>query len=178
MGQSLSAADVYYFMNGGWRKVGSGNTLHNDDVVLPDMYLIVRHNVATNTTLLTEGAVVSTALRAHIRRQPGTKQNNSLALGRPVSVSLNDSGLLDGDAFQISLSAGARADELLTFDNSVPERNRSASAAYYHYSNAWRKLGAPSVDAGPHLLFTPGTGFILRSAPAQSSATWLNQPTY
>ncbi|MGZ4965118.1 MAG: TIGR02597 family protein, partial [Limisphaerales bacterium] len=58
-GINLSATKVYFFNAGVWKQVGQGSISHNDDVLLPNTHFIVRHNVATNTVLITPGVVVT-----------------------------------------------------------------------------------------------------------------------
>ncbi len=182
-GMNASTLSTYYFWNNAWRQVGQGNLTKNDDVVLPDMYFIVRNNVGTPTTLTTEGAVISGQLRLHVRRNQSLKQDNLLALPRPVAVSLLGAGLVDlidpsSGPFRASPSPASKVDELMVFDNSAVSPNKSASASYYYSGGFWRKLGAPAVDAGGDLVFQPGTGIIIRSGTGSSGAVWTNAPNY
>ncbi len=177
-GINLSAGATYYFWNGAWRQVGQGATIKNDDVIVPDMYLIVRQNVNTNTTVTTEGAVLTGRLRSLVRRNPGSQQDNLLALPRPLNVSLIDSGLISSGAFRASPSPGGRIDELLVFDNSVIGQNKSAAGTYYYWNGAWRKVGFGATDHGADAVFAPGVGVIIRSGSGTTNAIWANDPTY
>ncbi len=176
-GINLSATATYYFLNGAWRQVGQGGAIKNDDVVLPDMFVIVRHNVPTNTTFTAQGAVLSGKLRIPVRRPGAGQQDNIIALARPNAVSLDNSGLISSGAFRASPSPGARLDELLVFDNSTTGFNKSAVATYYYWNGAWRKVGAGGASLGADLVFAPGTGVILRSGSG-SAATWVNSPGF
>lgn len=175
-GINLSATTTYYYMGGKWLAVGQGTTSKNDDVILPDMFFWVRHNVTTATQLVARGAVVGTTWRLPIRRNASGSQDNCIALPRPAAVSLNNSWLFQSGAFRASPSAGSRLDELLVFDNTTLVKNKSAAATYYYWNGAWRKVGSTS-DVGADLVFTPGSGVILR-AGSGSSVTWTNQPAY
>ena len=93
-------------------------------------------------------------------------------------VSLNASGLVESGAFRPSPSDAIRLDELLIFDNTVARRNKSAAEIYYYRNGAWRQVGAGSADQGNRLIFTPGTGFILRSGSGAASAVWVNVPEF
>jgi uncharacterized protein (TIGR02597 family) len=177
-GINLSAAKIYFFNAGIWKQVGQGNTSHNDDILQPNAYLIVRHNVATNTVLTTVGRVISSAIVTTLQAQTGTSQDNFVGLQRPVAVSLNDSGLISSGAFSASPLPGSRTDELLTFDNSVVARNKSSSASYYYWSNAWRQVGGGNADVGANQIFQPGTGVMIRKGTNSVSPVWTNSATW
>jgi uncharacterized protein (TIGR02597 family) len=177
-GINLSMERTYYFWEGAWRQVGEGSKIKNDDVILSDMYVIVRHNTSTGTTLTAPGEVLAGYWRLAIRRNINSRQDNILALPRPASPSLNASGLIESEAIRPSPSPLNRMDELFVFDNSIPGKNKAASATYYYWNGAWRKVGAGSADFGLAEIFTPGSGFIIRSGAAPSPGLWLNPPNY
>jgi uncharacterized protein (TIGR02597 family) len=177
VGINLSAAATYYYWNDAWRKVGSGGTIKNDDVILPDMYFIARQNVTSTTILTTCGIITTCPLQTFIRRNASSNQDNMFSLMRPVPVSLNDTGLIASGAFRTSPFPGQRVDELLVFNNAATAKNKSASGTYYHYNGAWRKLGSGAADVGADAVFVPGTGVILRAGPG-GPAFWLNDPNY
>jgi uncharacterized protein (TIGR02597 family) len=176
-GMNLSATKVYYFNAGIWKQVGQGAANHNDDVLPANTYVVVRHNVATNTAVTAAGVVVSANIAIAVRAQSGVIQDNSVALVRPIAVSLNESGLISSGAFQASPVPGTRTDELLTFDNSVASRNKSASAVYYYWNSAWRQVGLGGADVGANLL-APGSGFVIRKSTNSTSAVWTNAPNW
>jgi uncharacterized protein (TIGR02597 family) len=176
-GANSSAGAVYYFWNNAWRKAGGGSTVRNDDVVLPDMHFIVRQNGASTRPLFVSGIVETRKVRMRLRREPGGEQDNSLALRRPVNVSLDGSALASS-GFQASSSATSRADELLLFSNAAAARNKSASSIYYLLDSSWRRVGAGDGNAGAGLVFSPGAAFIIRTAPGLTSETWVNAPSY
>jgi uncharacterized protein (TIGR02597 family) len=181
-GINLSATATYFFLNGVWRQVGVPGTMNDLPVILPDMYLTVRQNVSNSTTLTAEGAVLAGRIRTRINRSASAKQDNLVALPRPVPVSLNGSALVNladpfNGAFRASPSPLARTDELLVFDTSVG-KNKSAAATYFFFGGIWRKVGGGAVDVGGDFVFTPGTGVIVRSGSGSSSVTWTNAPGY
>src|SRR6185436_865655 len=94
-GLNLSAVATYYFYSGSWRRVGQGAALKSDDVILPDMYFIVRHNISGDTTLTAHGLMLAGKTHIQIRRQAGAGQDNSIALGRPIPLSLDSSDLVE-----------------------------------------------------------------------------------
>jgi len=123
------------------------------------------------------GVVVSAKLIFPLRTQSDLRQDNAIGLIRPMAVSLDASGLISSGAFQSSPLPGSRTDELLTFDNTVASRNKSASAIYYYWSNAWREVGFGNADVGANLLL-PGTGFIIRKATNNTTPVWTNSPNF
>jgi uncharacterized protein (TIGR02597 family) len=177
-GINLSAAKIYFFNGGIWKQVGQGSANHNDDVLLPNTYFIVRHNVSTNTTIATLGNVVTSKVAVVLHASTQNQQDNSVALLRPLPISLNQSGLISSGAFSASPLPGTRTDELQTFDNSIVSRNKSASAVYYYWNNAWRQVGAGSTDAGTNEVLGAGTGFIIRKGTNATGAVWTNTPGY
>ena len=178
IGINLSAARTYYFWSGAWRQVGQGTANLSDDVLLPDAYVIVRHNIADSTTLLCNGVVWMGKLAVPLAVQAASKQDNFVALARPTAISLNDSGLISSGAFSASPSPGARTDELFVFDDTVVGKNKAASATYYYWSGAWRKVGSGSTDVGTDEVFQPGTGMVIRKGNGTGTAVWLNATTY
>jgi uncharacterized protein (TIGR02597 family) len=149
----------------------------NDEVLLPDVHVILRHNVATNTVLAAAGRVESGKIRVQIRRSAGGKQDNVLALCRPMAVSLDDSGLVQSGAFRESASPLVRTDELFVFDNTAVLRGKPVAATYYYWSGGWRKFGSGATNFSAEPVLTPGSGFIVRSG-AGSSVAWENLPGY
>jgi uncharacterized protein (TIGR02597 family) len=177
-GINLSASKIYFFNSGIWKQVGQGSTSHNDDVLEPHVYFVVRHNVATNTTLTSVGRVISTPIAATLAAQIGSQQDNYVGLQRPEPVSLSGSGLIQSGAFIASPLPGTRTDELLTFDNTVVARNKSSDASYYYWQGAWRQVGGGTNDFGSALIFQPGTGVIIRKGTNNAAAAWTNNATW
>lgn len=175
-GINLSAGKTYYFLGGNWRLYGP-NTVSNDDVLLPDSYFIVRHNAGPSTLLTVRGSVVLCKWRIPLDALASNKQDNRVALPRPVSTTLNGSGLVSSGAFRSSPNRFNRLDELLTFDNSVVGKNKSASATYFYYSGHWERYGTPGIDVGDEEVLKPGTGVIVRKGGG-TAVTWMNLPSY
>ncbi len=180
-GINLSVSASYYFYNGAWRLFGQDATVsRNDDILLPDSYFIVR-NGSTGGTLVSTGNVQTRKFTIPLLTETGTRQDNPVAIARPIPVTLADSGLISSGAFATSTSPLNLADTLLVFDNTTSSRNKAASATYYYYNNAWRKFGADaSQDFGNTVVFSPGTGVQIRKAATAGGATsiWINSPTY
>ena len=177
-GINLSASKIYFFNANIWKQVSDGANNHNDDILQPNTHFIVRHNVATNTTVTTLGAVITSKLAITLRTQSGSLQDNHIGLSRPVSVSLDACGLVTSGAFSASPVPGSRTDELLIFDNTAIAHNKSASADYYYWNSAWRQVGAGSADVGTNLIFHPGNAVIIRKYTNVISPVWTNSPTW
>ena len=180
-GINLSSAKIYYFHSGVWQITGQGSTDHGDDIFQPNTPFIVRHNVSTNTTLVSIGAVPIHRWNIALRTPDGSagdKQDSYFGLVRPIAVSLDDSGLVSSGAFSSSPLPGTRTDELFTFDNTLVAKNKSASAVYYYWNNGWRRVGAGSTAVGGTQVFVPGSGVIIRKGTNNASPIWTNAPTY
>jgi uncharacterized protein (TIGR02597 family) len=173
VGINRSAEKTFYFWNGAWRQVGSAAAIKNDEVLLPDAYVIVRHNIDVATTLTIRGAVTTTKWAVPLT-VGSSLQDNFVGWMRPASQSLADSGLLGNGAFTASPGPGERTDELLVFGNGEAGYNKSAAATYYYWNGAWRLVGGGLTDRGGSLIFTPGTGVVIRKAAAAAPATWVN----
>ncbi|MDB6058991.1 MAG: hypothetical protein JWO95_2835, partial [Verrucomicrobiales bacterium] len=178
VGINLSAAKVCFFNAGIWKQVGQGGADHGSDILQPNTYFIVRHNVATNTTFTSSGAVIVSKLVTRLTTSATSKQDNFIGLMRPVTNSLVNSGLVSSGAFAISPLPGNRTDELLVFDNAVVQKNKSSAAVYYYWNNAWRRVGAGSLDVGALPVLTPGSGLIIRKATNASFVNWTNQKNW
>jgi len=186
VGINLSPGPAYYFLtnatfpNGIWQQVGTLTTNKNDDVLLPDNYFIVRHNTASNTVFTAQGSVPVSKLAVPLATEAFTKQDNFVALSRPVTATLNESGLIQSGAFIGSPTTFSRTDELLVFNNAVAAKNKAPSARYFYLSpsNTWCKVGFGTTDMGSQPVFTPGIGVIIRKYTNSVSGLWVNSPTY
>ncbi|MDB6056877.1 MAG: hypothetical protein JWO95_721 [Verrucomicrobiales bacterium] len=174
-GINLSSAKIYFFNGGIWKLIGDGGTDHGDDIFEPNSHFIVRQNVSTNTTMTELGIVIASRVAVSLRASATDRQDNFVALTRPFSVSLDDSGLISSGAFASSPLPGNRVDELLQFDNTATTKNKSAAGVYYYWSGAWRQVGAGSSNVGPVQAFTPGAGVIIRKGTNASGTVWTNQ---
>ena len=169
---------IYYFNAGIWKQLGQGNTCFNDDVLPPNSCFIVRHSVATDTTLTTLGVVVTSKLVVPLQSIATDSLDNPVGLMRPVPVSLSASGLISSGAFRPTLLPGSRIDQLLTFDNTIASRNRSESAVFFYWNSMWRQVGAGPTNAGLTPLLGGGTGFVIRKATNGATVFWTNAPNY
>ncbi|HVU25444.1 MAG TPA: TIGR02597 family protein [Opitutus sp.] len=191
-GINLSAAATFFYFAGsgskaaGWYKVGDTAAPKGGQRLNPGSYFIVRHKVATDTTLLVTGCVQLAGYRVPLwLRTADGAQDNFVCLPAATPVSLGNSGLVDSGAFQASPSAAARTDELLVFDNTLVAQNKSASAVYFYFAGSeakpagWYKVGDTSHPADTELLH-PGEGFVVRKRqPGTVHADqWFGLPSY
>lgn len=181
VGINLSANRVYYFWEDHWRQVGEGSTIKDDDVLSPESYLIVRHNISSNTTVQARGFVPLRKVQVPVYNETTTKQDNSVALIRPSTYTLDASGLIDSGAFGVSPFPGTPTDLLLTFDNSVAVKNKSSAFRYFYWNGAWRRTDRPFTEnRGSDQVLTPTSGVIIRKGTNSISSTlfWVNSPNY
>jgi len=177
-GINLSSSKIYFFHNGLWKIVGQGNTDHGTDILQPNAHFIIRHNVATNTTLIALGNVVGEKMAVPLRAYAGNRQDNTIGLARPVTLSLDASQLVSGGGFASSPLPGTRTDELIVFDNVAVQHNKSAAAIYYYWSGGWRRVGAGATLVGTDPVFAPGVGVIIRKNTNNAASLWINSPGY
>jgi uncharacterized protein (TIGR02597 family) len=178
IGINRSASRTFYYYGDSWKEFGQGLVNKNDEVFLPDVYFIVRHNTSTATSFTISGQVLKSSWTMPVTVNPLARQDNFIALPRPIMTSLNDTGLIDSGAFRSSSSPLSRADELLVFDNNVIGKNRSASATYYHYNGAWRKFGAGLTDIGNQPVLGPGVAAIIRKGAYAGDCFWKNETSF
>ncbi len=185
VGINLGSSAIFYLYNGAWRKIGQLITTSFDSYQLwPDSYFIIRQGTmtapATQTTYTVNGEVEAGNMVVNLRTQTSVKQDNVVALPRPVDVTLNQLALGDTSAFVTTINPSLHMDELIVFDNSSAQKNRAASAIYYYYSSAWRKTGQPTTsDFGSDVIMA-GSGFMIRKAKVVGGPTsfWSNTPSY
>ncbi len=169
---------LFYCLNGNWTEEGQPANVRNNQIILPDSLIIVRHNIPTATTLLANGMVVTSKLRTVLGVNPASKRDNFLGLQRPTTFTLGSSGLVSSGAFAVSPSLLSHTDELYVYDNTVAKKNKSASATYFYWSGGWRKVGSGSTLFDTSPLLTPGSAFIIRKATGSTAPSWINIPNY
>lgn len=173
VGINRATSATFFFYNGAWRKVGaSAATSFDSTIIYPDVFFIQR-NKAAATTQRALGRVQPGAVGTVIVADVSSKNDNYMALAFPVNVTLDGSGLATL-GFTASTSPLSRKDELLWFDPAGTGINRPATATYYLYNGAWRKVGASaSVDFGPSVELTAGKGFVIRKAVNGTTMPWV-----
>ena len=169
---------VFSCIGGDWVEVAEPLIPRNHQAILPDSFFIVRHRIPAGTEFLTQGAVISSRLRSALGVNPASKRDNFLGLQRPTPYTLAASGLVSSGAFAASPTPGNRTDELFVYDNALVKLNKSASATYFYWNNAWRKVGSGTANFDNAMVFTPGTGFIIRKNASSTPPFWLNSPNY
>lgn len=186
-GKDLAFPQSYYYYSGtagpgaGWRKAGFVGTLANDDVLLPDTFFAVRHNVATSTSLTFTGTVQMARLATPLGTLGVTDQDNAVALPFATEMTLAQLKLYESGAFvgSSSHSAGTRQDEVLVWDNSVIGKNKAATTSYYYYTGTaglgagWRKASVPGTLADNDLVIGPTKSIVIRKKATAQPATFL-----
>ena len=173
VGVNRPASATYFHYNGAWRKNGAATTLSFNNVVIgPDSYLLQR-NKAAATTLVRSGRVhpgrISTVLEAF----PTAAQDNLVAVGYPIDVTLRQTGIGGSAAFATTTSALSPKDEILVYNTAQTGINRAPSAVYIYFNNGWRKLGTGlDVDFSDSVTLPAGAGFIVRKVAAATAAVW------
>ena len=196
-GINLAAKNVYFLAEGRWEKSGEswkqleegwklsepGYPDAGSTILPPGLPFIIRHPdgvVATNFEPV--GRVLRSADSVALTQVPANRQDNTVAVFRPVDVPLSNAGL-DEKAFASSAShaSGTRKDELLVFDNSLAGFNKSPSAIFYKNSQTWFLDEGKANSNSPvvaNTLSAAGAVIIRKSQGNSSSTFWNNQPNY
>lgn len=200
-GINLPYSPIYFFSNNvdgttnniGWRVFPNITANRGDDPLLPDGYMVVRHeNGAPTLPLTSVGAVLTKKLAVPLVTSASQRQDNAVSMVRPVDVALNDTGLTPSDGSFVAsppvITIGNRfprlKDQLLLFDNTQVGFNKSPSAIYYYSSGplrsiGWKLFGDGLADHGNDLV-PAGSAIVIRKAVTASGQTafWTNSPTY
>ncbi len=182
-GVNLPPEGRYFLTAAGWRKDVIGFPAANTTILPPGSTFTVRHNASPTTSFTPVGVVLKARDVIPLATSTTTRQDNAVAIQRPVPVKLEDAGL-GGAVFTPSLghSTFQRRDELFAFDNSVAGLNKPASAIYYNVGGTWYRdagLIASNPVANAVTAFEPGSGLVVRKYRGDgSTALWGNQATY
>ncbi len=166
VGTNFAPADTFFYFNG-WNRIGNFDGTDGGYVIRPHSYITVR-NPDSDTTPVFVGVVALNSQKVAIRVPAGgtdAKQDNHLALDRPVPMKLRDSNLVESGAFAPSTFPLNPTDVLLVYDDEEIAINKSASKSYFYWNGAWRKIGPDfDQDSGDDEIFTVGTGVVLRKS--------------
>ncbi len=200
-GINLPYSPIYFYSNNvdgttnnvGWRAVGNNTTDRGDDPLLPDGYMVVRHQNGEPTLPLTSlGAVLTKKLAVPLATSASHAQDNAVSMIRPVDVSLRNTGLTPSDGSFVATPPTPTIrnrfphlkDQLLLFDNTQVGFNKTPSAIYYYRSGpgrsaGWKLSGDALTDHGDDLI-PAGSAIVIRKAAttAGQTAFWTNAPTY
>jgi uncharacterized protein (TIGR02597 family) len=165
----------YYFNNGAWRLVSDGLSNppdHGDDPLLPDGYFVVRNaNGAPTLPLRALGSVLMKKTAIPLFAVPTGKQDNLVAMIRPVGVSLDATGLAPID------NSFVQNDQLLLFNNARRQFDKHPYKIYT-YNDGWRLASDPTGDHDKDVI-PAGAAIIVRKAASSASRVfWNNSPTY
>jgi len=182
-GINLPAAGIYFLSNDGWKKSEAGYPNAGNTILPPGLPFIIRHPAGVAATdFEPEGRVLRSTDSVALMQAPANRQDNTVSIFRPVDVTLSSAGL-DETAFASSSSheSGGRSDELLVFDNAKAAFNKTPSALFYKYSQAWfqDEGKAEANSSAATNAITASGGLIIRKSQGNVSSTfWNNQPNY
>jgi uncharacterized protein (TIGR02597 family) len=194
-GVDLASPISYYYFTGatgagpGWRKAGVSAVLANDDVLMPDSFFVVRHNIASDTLLTLTGTVQMSQLATPLGTiSNSVDQDNAVALPFATELTLTQLKLFESGAFvgSSSHSISLRQDQVLVWDNSVLGKNKASATSYYYYTGAaglgpgWRRSGVTGTMANNDVVIGPSKGIIIRkkSGGAPVTTLWTVKPPY
>jgi uncharacterized protein (TIGR02597 family) len=172
--------------NVGWRLVGDNLTSHDDDLLPPSNYFIVRNlSGAPTLSLRSLGAVLTQNKTTLLRTSTAGPQDNAVSMVRPIGVTLNQTGLSPANgSFAGTLRPNAIKDQLLLFNNAQTKHNKKPSAIYFYFSGTsapigWKLKGGGTADHGNDLI-PAGSAIVIRKTrtPTGASVFWTNVPTY
>jgi uncharacterized protein (TIGR02597 family) len=174
--------EVSFFITGGnWRSPGITGT-HNDRIIYPDTYMIIRHNgsVLHPTIFRSFGEIEMKNFVIPLATNTTTSRDTYLSIPRAVDVRLDQLNLVESGAFlsSSSVSVRDRKDQLFIFDNQTMLVNKSPSQAYFYTNGNWRTTG--NTNSQNHVIIPAGTGVVIRKHRTSTGATsfWNNLPSY
>lgn len=179
-----------HFINGGatpgWLRAlpGGGFAPSGDTVLHPDAYFVIRHSqrVSRPTIFRSLGEVETSERAIPLFSSASVRQDNHIAIPRPVALTLGELGLAGTPAFvsSASFSPLARRDELLVFDNTIAMRNRTPSGVYFVVNGGWHKWSNGIATAADEDIISAGHGIIIRKARTAGGHTefWENPSGY
>src|SRR5438477_3976241 len=168
-------AAEYYFNSGAWRLVSDGFNNppdHGDDPLLPDGYFVVRNaNGAPTRLLRAVGSVLMKKMAVPLFAAPAGKQDNLVAMIRPLGVSLDATGLAAID------NSFVQNDQLLLFNNAQRQLNKHPYKIYT-YNDGWRLSTDPTGDHGKDVIPAGSAMIVRKAATPDGPIFWTNSPAY
>jgi uncharacterized protein (TIGR02597 family) len=168
-------AAEYYFTSGAWRLVNDGFNIppdHGDDPLLPDGYFVVRNaNGAPTLPLRALGSVLMKKTALPLFSAQAGKQDNPVAMIRPVDVSLDATGLAPID------NSFVQNDQLLLFNNARRQLDKHPYKIY-SYNDGWRLANDPIGDHGKDIIPAGSAMIVRKAATPNGPIFWTNSPTY
>ena len=165
----------YYFNNGTWRLVSDGFNNppdHGDDPLLPDGYFVVRNaNGAPTLPLRALGSVLMKKAAVPLLSARAAKQDNPVAMIRPVNVSLDTTGLAPID------NSFVQNDQLLLFNNARRQFDKHPYKIYT-YNDGWRLASDPVGDHGKDIIPAGSAMIVRKAATPDGPIFWTNSPPY
>jgi uncharacterized protein (TIGR02597 family) len=145
-GINKASAGTFFYFDNAWRKLGLEDNF-NGQILPPDTYFTIRNKTNKPLTFVTSGLSLTNTAQARSIATGGVKNDIPAVSGNPTAVTLLDLNLGGTAAFATSLDPELRKDELLVYTNGASGINRAASAVYYFFNGAWRKVeNSPDPD--------------------------------
>ncbi len=191
IGINIAPAGTYYVLSGVWNSTTTGATDVGNTVLYPDTYITVRHptTVTRNTVFNSLGEVEGGYLTIPLTTQAAAQQDSSVAIPRPVGVTLSGLNLVQSGSFMAStgtataLTSTTLRDVLFVFGNTTKALNKTATSAsttaYYYYGGNWLKVNGGTTSYSSTVI-SAGTGMIIRKYQVTGHPTsfWNDPPTY
>lgn len=175
-GINVSPQETYFYMDY-WRRFPDIGPDRSDQVILPDMFIWVRHRIATATEATAHGRVLHSKFRIPLRRLSSGRQDNQIALPRPSLMSPMELGLRQSGAFRESPFSFPASDSLLVYRSDTSVLNRAPEETYFFANGYWQKF-PETISYDDLKVISPAGGFILRLTAAPDSVMWINEPNY
>lgn len=183
-GVNLAPSSIFFLTSTGWKSTTAGFPASDDQILWPDTYFVIRHPATvTESTNYVPTGTVDTQNKFIIPLATSTtgKQDNFVAITRPVDVKLSELNLFESGAFTASLGTLSfqRRDELMIYSNTSTGLNKAPTAIYFHDGTNWR-LSDTGFPLANDAVIKTTEGFIIRKYQTNDGATsfWSNTPSY
>jgi uncharacterized protein (TIGR02597 family) len=165
----------------GWRNAISAITVVNNQIIQPYQTIVVlQHATGPNLSFTVTGSEIENQSRTCLLNSLSGPFYNFVSNTHYYPTggqSLDQSGLASGFVpSNYSSSTIVEGDELLLFDNIGAVVNKAPSKTYYIDANTSTWQSIPSGGSGSDVVFTPGTGVVIRKAGGSSTPTYWIDP--
>lgn len=156
----------------GWYLVGDNTFTKQDDKIIERGLFYVGRNQTNTTVDINVSGDVPLVDKSNRLRQNLVTQDNYIALGFPVEVSLGASGLINSGFKKTTDANSLNGDLLLAYDDVTTTYNPNANKIYFYFDSTndavdgWYLVGDNTFTKQDTVrVFKPGKGYIVRKAP-------------
>jgi len=176
-GTGMEAANIFYYHDAAWRWVEGGlGSVAGDFALAPGDVFVIRNNGGADLTAYFTGEVTEAPIAIPVTSKNATDYDNFVTVSRPIPVSLDELGLHDSGVFESSSDSNNPADLLMVYSATELGQNKSPSASYFYFNNAWRKVGSSSAANFGTDAIGPGMGIAIRKqGGADATQNWIQQ---